>query len=203
LLRWYFRLSIWARFLGQVSRLNLNLVPTHPDRVGGLGFLIMSTQAFLAFAMANGALLAGWLSARVVIAKANLPDFRGEIAAVVVFVLCVTVAPLGTFARSLTRAKRRGIMEYGALASRYVNEFHDKWIVPAAAYKEPLVGSADVQSLADMAGSYEIVHTMRSVPVTWQMIVGFAVATLVPVAPLLLTLMPLSEIVKKLFGILF
>ena len=54
-----------------------------------------------------------------------------------------------------------------------------------------------------MAGSYEIVQTMRSVPITPQMIVGFAVATILPVLPLLLTLMPLSEILKKLAGILF
>jgi hypothetical protein len=203
LLRWYFRLFIWGRFLGQVSRLKLNLVPTHPDRVGGLGFLTMSAQPFTLFAMAHGALLAGWLSTRVVVAKASLTEFKGEIVAIVLFVLCLTIAPLTVFARSLTRAKRRGIIEYGALASLYANEFHDKWIVPEADYKEPLVGSADIQSLADMAGSYDIVQTMRSVPITAQTIVGFAVATLLPVAPLLLTLMPLSEILKKLAGILF
>jgi hypothetical protein len=203
LLRWYFRLFIWGRFLGRVSRLNLNLVPTHPDRVGGLGFLTISAQPLALFAMAHGALLAGWLSARIVIAKASLTEFKGEIAAIVVFVLCVTIAPLAVFARSLTRAKRRGVIEYGALASRYSNEFRDKWIVPGADHEEPLVGSADVQSLADMAGSYEIVQTMRSVPITPQMIVGFAAATILPVVPLLLTLMPLSEILKKLAGILF
>ncbi|WP_256971834.1 hypothetical protein [Paraburkholderia caledonica] len=35
LLRWYFRLFVWTRFLWQVSRIKLSLVPTHPDRVGG------------------------------------------------------------------------------------------------------------------------------------------------------------------------
>ncbi|MGA8099281.1 MAG: hypothetical protein WB810_11560 [Candidatus Cybelea sp.] len=203
LLRWYFRLFIWARFLGQVARLKLNLVPTHPDRVGGLGFLIMGTQVFALFAMAHGALLAGWLSTRVVIAKASLTGFKGEIVAIVAFVLFLTIAPLTAFARPLNRAKRRGVIEYGALAARYANEFRDKWIVPEADSKEPLVGSADIQSLADMAGSYEIVETMRNVPITAQMIVGFAVATLLPVAPLVLTLMPLSEILKKVAGILF
>jgi len=32
LLRWYLRFVVWYRFLWQVSRINLNLVPTHPDR---------------------------------------------------------------------------------------------------------------------------------------------------------------------------
>jgi hypothetical protein len=203
LLRWYFRLFIWARFLGQVSRLKLNLVPTHPDRVGGLGFLSIGTQVFAVFAMGHGVLLAGWLSTRVIIAKASLVEFKGEIVAVVVFVLLLTLAPLTVFLRSLTRAKRRGVIEYGALAARYANEFQHKWIDPEADPQEPLVGTADIQSLADMAGSYEIIQTMRILPITPQMIVGFAAATLVPVAPLLLTLMPLSEILKKLTGILF
>ena len=39
LVRWYYRIFIWSRFLWQVSRIELSIVPTHPDRVGGLGFL--------------------------------------------------------------------------------------------------------------------------------------------------------------------
>ncbi|HEY2476121.1 MAG TPA: hypothetical protein VGI19_15140 [Candidatus Cybelea sp.] len=202
LLRWYLRLYIWGRFLRRVSKLNLHLLPTHPDRVGGLGFLVVGTQALTFFAMAHGALLAAWLSTRVVINGAHLPAFNVEIIAVVLFVLGITIAPLITFAVPLTRAKRRGLREYGGLAARYANEFHDKWIVSPSACKEPLVGTADIQSLADMAGSYEVVASMRSVPITLQMVVGFAVATLLPVAPLVLTLMPLSEILKKLLDIL-
>ncbi len=68
---------------------------------------------------------------------------------------------------------------------------------------EPLVGSADIQSLADMSGSYDVVQSMRSVPITTQMLIAFGIATLLPVAPLLLTLMSLSDILKKLAGVLF
>src|SRR5262245_27427685 len=39
LLRWYMRLFIWFRFLWQVNRIELNLIPTHPDRCGGLSFV--------------------------------------------------------------------------------------------------------------------------------------------------------------------
>jgi hypothetical protein len=203
LFRWYVRLLIWARFLAQVARLDLQLVPTNPDRVGGLGFLISGTQAFAVFVMAHGALLAGWLAARVVVRGTPLTDFKGETVAVVVFVLCITIAPLAVFTPPLMRTKRRGILEYGALATRYACEFDAKWVHPTKDAGEPLVGSADIQSLADMGGSYDIVASMRNVPITPQMVLGFAAATLVPVAPLLLTLMPLSEILNKLVGVLF
>ncbi len=46
MLRWYFRLFVWARFLAQVSRMDLHLVPTHPDRLGGLSFLLGATGAW-------------------------------------------------------------------------------------------------------------------------------------------------------------
>lgn len=205
LLRWYYRLFIWARFLAQVAGLGLKLVPTNPDRLGGLGFLLLGTQAFGVFAVAHGSLLAGWLATRVVIRGTPLTEFQGEIVALVVFVLCITLAPLLVFTRSLILTKRRGILEYGTLAAQYAREFDVKWVHHATdcPESEPLVGSSDIQSLADMGGSYDLVQSMRNVPLTPQMILGFAAVTLVPVTPLLLTQMPLSEILSKLVNILF
>lgn len=201
LLRWYYRLAIWARFLFQVSKLRLRLIPSNPDRLGGLGFLLTGTQAFTIFAMAHGALLAGWLSNRVFVRGTSLAGYKGEIIAVVALVLCITIGPLLVFTRALMRAKRRGILEYGALATRYVREFDDKWVHPGQEPSEPLVGSGDVQSLADMGGSYDLIRSMRSVPLTLEMTLGFVGITLLPVAPLLLTMMPLSEILNKLVKI--
>src|SRR5262249_23521063 len=45
LLRWYVRFFIWFRFLWQVSKIDLNLIPTHPDRAAGLAFLGKSVYA--------------------------------------------------------------------------------------------------------------------------------------------------------------
>ncbi|HEY1458587.1 MAG TPA: hypothetical protein VGH59_00865, partial [Casimicrobiaceae bacterium] len=93
--------------------------------------------------------------------------------------------------------------EYGTLAERYVREFDAKWLHGGAPADEPLVGSADIQSLADLGNSFEVVKGMRFAPVTRDAILQVAVATLVPVAPLLLTVMPLEELLKNLFGLLF
>ncbi|HEY1867859.1 MAG TPA: hypothetical protein VGG70_06140 [Candidatus Cybelea sp.] len=202
LLRWYYRLFIWGRFLRQTARLGLRLIPTHADRVGGLGFLITGTQAFTFFAIAQGTLLTAWLATPVIVGKAPLPEFKAEIVVVVVFVLLLTVSPLLSYLPVLARTKRRGSIDYGALATRYGREFDEKWVHGHASSDEPFIGSADIQSLADMGNSYAVIADMRSLPVTPQMLVGFGVATLLPVAPLLLTLMPLSAILKKLAGIL-
>jgi hypothetical protein len=88
LCRWYFRLFIWARFLWQVSRIELSLVPTHPDSLGGLSFVSGQVYAFTVLAVAHGALVAGSLANRILFLGAELTQFKLEIAALVVFMVC-------------------------------------------------------------------------------------------------------------------
>jgi hypothetical protein len=65
LLRWYFRLFIWCRLLFHVSRLELNLVPLHPDRCCGLGFLGNMVFAFAPLLAAHSGVLAGYIANRI------------------------------------------------------------------------------------------------------------------------------------------
>ena len=203
LIRWYFRMFIWARFLWQVSRIELILTPTHPDRVGGIGFLSNTMFAFASLAAAHGALLAGLLANRIFYAGAKLTEYKFEIAFIVVWMLCLTLGPLLVFCLQLASAKRRGSLEYGALAERYVRAFDTKWLHGGAAGDELLIGSADIQSLADLSNSFEVVRSMHLIPVTRDGLVLLVAATLAPVVPLLLTMMPLEDLLKALFGILF
>jgi hypothetical protein len=203
LCRWYFRLLIWIRFLWQVSRIRLRLVPTHPDRAGGLGFLANTAFAFTPLAVAHGALLAGLLLSRIFYRGAALPAYKGEIAILVIFMLVVIVGPLLIFAPQLAEAKRAGLREYGTLAERYVREFDAKWLRGGAPADESFVGSADIQSLADLNNSYDVVRNMRVAPVTRDMILQIGVATLAPIVPVALTMMPLEALLKTLLGVLF
>jgi hypothetical protein len=89
------------------------------------------------------------------------------------------------------------------LAQRYVREFDAKWLRGGVAADEALVGSADIQSLADLNNSFEVVRSMRFVPLTWDAIVQLVGATLVPLAPLLLTMISLEELIDRVVGVLF
>ena len=200
--RWYFRLLIWFRLLWQVSRIDLSLIPTHPDRLGGLGFLASTVYAFAILAVAHGAMLAGPLANRILYLGAELLEFKAEIAMMLAFVLALVILPLLVFVPQLAQAKRAGLRDYGTLGERYVREFDAKWLRGGAPADEAFVGSADIQSLADLGNSYEVVRTMRPVPVTKEMVIQLSLATLAPIAPLALTMMPLEELLKKLIGIL-
>jgi hypothetical protein len=203
LCRWYFRMFIWARLLWQVSRIELKLVPTHPDRVGGLGFLAATTYAFIPLLMAHGALLAGNLANQIFHAGASLTQFRLEILLLVILMVILVVGPLLVFAPQLAAARRMGLREYGTLAQRYVRDFDAKWVRGNGDGDEPMLGSGDIQSLADLGNSYSVIQDMRVVPVTKQAMFQLGIATVAPIVPLVLTLMPLEELLRKLFGILF
>ena len=203
LVRWYFRLFIWTRFLWQVSRIDLKLVPTHPDRAGGLGFLANTVHAFTPVLLAHGALLGGLIADRIFFAGAKLPQFTLEIAGGVGALVFVLLLPLMVFAGQLARAKRLGLGEYGVLAQRYTREFDAKWIRGGRDPDEPLVGSADIQSLADLANSFDVIRTMRYMPFSKETVFQLGVVTLVPLIPLLLTMFSLEELLKRLLSAVF
>lgn len=201
LLRWYFRIFIWIRFLWLVTRCELRLVPTHPDRAGGLGFVSLTVMAFAPILMAHGALLTGFIANRIFFLGATLPDFRVHIAVMVAFLLLVVLGPLLLLMPHLAAARRLGLSEYGTLAERYVRAFDQKWLRGGAPPDEPLLGSADIQSLADLGTSVEVIQEMRVIPISRAMVIELAVVTLVPVVPLLLTMVSLEELLKKLLQI--
>ena len=197
LFRWYFRLAIWARFLWQVSRIDLQLMPTHPDRAGGLGFLSVITQAFAPLLAGQGVLLAGVIANKIFHAGAKLVDFKMEIVALVGVMLFFVVAPLLVFVPLMARAKRAGLSDYGGLAQRYMREFDHKWLRGGAPPDEALLGSADIQSLADMGNSFEVLKEMKLVPFGKEMVIQLAVISLLPAAPLILTVIPLAALLDR------
>jgi hypothetical protein len=107
------------------------------------------------------------------------------------------------FAPKLVAVKRDGLLEYGTLAQRHAREFDHKWLRGGAPAGEPLVGSPDISSLADLGGGFEVVAEMRFVPFTIRTVVQLAVVTLLPVAPLLLTMIPLKDLLEGLLKVVF
>ena len=203
LLRWYLRLFIWYRFLWQVSRINLNLVTTHPDRCAGLGFLGKSAYAFGPILFAQGATLAGVVASRVLYRGESLLSFELQIGGFVAFFVLVILGPLVMFSQRLAIAKRRGLASYGQLAQDYAEGFERKWIDHDPPPKEDLLGAADIQSLADLANSYSVVSSMRSVPFGLDDIARLAAAAAAAFLPLLLTVWSPEELILHLVKVVF
>jgi len=202
-LRWYYRIFIWTRFLFQVSRIRLNLVPTHPDYMGGLGFLSNIVFAFMPLAVVHGAVLSGMISNHIFHDGAALLDFKIEIGIMVLVVLCLVILPLFFFSSQLSDTKRTGSIEYGRLAAGYVQAFDHHWVKGNQKVNDPLKQTQDIQGLADLGNSYQVIEQMKFIPITRTNLIMLVAGTVAPVLPLVLTMMPLSELLKMLSGLLF
>ena len=203
LLRWIYRLVIWARFLWQVSRIELDLIPTHPDRNGGLGFLGGSAYAFSPLLAAFSAMVAGLVASRIFYEGASLADFKLEIVFLVAFGMVLVLGPLTVFAPQILAAKRHGKREYGAFAADYVREFDRRWLRCADHDGEPLLGTGDIQSLADLDNAFAVIKEMKAVPFSRDMLLQLVWATLVPFVPLVFTMIPLEELLDRIIGAVF
>ena len=201
--RWYLRLIVWIRFLWQVSRLNLHLVATHPDRAAGLAFLGKSSYAFGGILFAQGAILSGTIASRVLYQGRSLLSFKMEAIGLTALFLLFILGPLLMFTPQLARAKREGLSKYGRLASRYVEEFEEKWVVRSTSQPDELLGAADIQSLADLGNSYAVVREMRPVPFGLDDMTRLTVATAAPLLPLGLTIFSFEELLLRLIKIVF
>ena len=203
LLRWYFRFLVWFLFLFRVSRLNLVLLPTHADRTGGLGFLGGSATAFAPVLMAQGAILAGLIASQIFHAGKSLPEFKVQIVAFLAFFIVVTLVPLAVFVPRLAAAKRAGLRKFGGLASEYSGSFEGKWLGAGGARDSELLGSGDLQSLADLGNSFEVVREMRLLPFGWRDVTRLGAITATPFLPLLLTVFSLEDLANFVIKTVF
>jgi hypothetical protein len=196
LFRGLWRWLIWAWTLWRISRLDLRLVPTHPDSSGGLGVLVIPNRGFSLFVAAVAAGVAGVWGSKIIFHGARLTSFGPPAAMLLAISLLVGLGPLLVFSRKLLGAKIAGRARYGSLAWDYTTQFDERWIVHNQ--REGLLGTADLQSLADLANSYSIVRKMRLVPFDRVDLLVLVASVLVPLSPLVLTEVPLKSLLKML-----
>ena len=198
LFRWYFRLFLWYQFLWRVRALPLHLNLFHPDRAAGLGFLTGSVLAFAPVLLAHTTFLAGFIGERIWHAGATLMAFKMEIVGSVLLLVLLVLTPLSFFVVHLSRAGRLASREYGILASRYVDDFRRKWIGTAPSETEPLLGTPDLQSLADLGNAFRDITGIRLIPISKDTVIRLAAILVLPILPLTLTMVPLARIVDWL-----
>jgi hypothetical protein len=198
LCRALWRWSVWVLTLVGLARIRLRLVPGHPDRRGGIGFLTLPSLAFHApFMFAVSSVLCASWGMQVATAGAHLKQFQSPLAAVAVIGELLAFAPLLAFTPRLFLAARSGLIEYGGLTTDYMRRFHRRWITPGP--RDELLGTPDIQSLNDIGSAYrETVE--KTVPLVFapRDLLVLLIVTLLPVLPLLLAVLPVEAVLGKL-----
>jgi hypothetical protein len=198
LLRWIWVFALWTWFLFRVSRLDLELTPTHPDRAGGLGFLGWGLACFSLVLMAVSAVISGSLAREILHRGSSLDSLKYHVAVFVVLAIVVVHVPLFAFAGKQARCRFHGLLDFGTLTWRHDRAFEEKWIRSLETAQESPLGSADTSSLANLALAYEHIERMQLIPIDKQALVVLVAGTLIPMIPLVGTTIPLAEILSKL-----
>jgi len=200
--RWLWRLLIWTLFLRDLSRLKLNLVATHPDRAGGLGFLGNAHLSLAIFPLAVSGVLSAHVAFQVYFEAASIQTFQTPFVVYLVLMELICLGPLLIFVPLLARTRRQGLRQYSLLANAYNRAFEQKWVTGQTLPDEPLLGSSDIQSLADLGNSFGMIREIKPFPFSYQQILQIAVMASLPGLPLIFLVMPVGELLKLLAGAL-
>jgi len=206
---WLWRIAVWARLLIRISRLDLDLIASHPDQCGGLGFLGQSLRAFSTFAMALGAISAGRLGHNHLAGTSSTFTDGVLAGGTVAVVVLLCVAPLCAFSDRMMQTWRWGSMAYGALATQLGMRLEAAWIDRGDGRDDgrgdgrpPILEAPDFSAAADLFAVVGSVQTMRFIPADTRSLVMLVTATLLPFVAALFLTMPFDVVLETLKNLL-
>jgi hypothetical protein len=193
-LSWFWRLLLWARFVRGVSRLDLQLVSSHPDRACGLGFVGTSAIFFIVLAFALSVPSAGMIAQEILHDGRALPDFTFVIAGVAIIQLVLFLGPLLFLIRPMQAARIRGTFQYGALAEAMGQQFESRWMRGTSGVTADALSAQDFSATTDLFSIAANIQGMRMLPISVQQVAQLVIAGLLPFLPVVLVALPLKEI---------
>jgi len=189
---------LWAVFAFQLSRLNLQLVPTHPDGHGGLGFLGLTPVAFTPVSFAAATVIGATWRRELLLHGVNLMAFKLPAIVFVVIVALVAFGPLAFFVPRLAALRRQGILEYGTLGQIHSTDFHEKWIHQRKGHEGEFLTAPESSCLSDYGQSYQKLAALKPFPADRGALIALAVSLVVPMLPAVLAAFPLVVVLKGL-----
>jgi hypothetical protein len=180
LLTWLWRAVVLTVLLWRISRLDLQLVATHPDRCGGLGFLERLPGAFAPVIAGTSVVLAARWGHDVLYHGTPIASLRVPAAVYLMLVLVLFLAPLLVFAPRLAAFKRQSVLAYGALVGRHGRLVERRWLRGQPVDDEGLLSAPEVGPVADTIALYQAVSGLRAVPIGKQALITVAGAAMVP-----------------------
>jgi hypothetical protein len=198
LFRWLWLMAVWGTFLRRATRLPLRCVPTHPDGTGGLGFLGHTQLFFGPVVFAASAVVAGSFANLIFHQGNSVEALKFQMIAFCVFAVFVSISPLLLVTPRLFEIKEQGLYDYHTLGVDYTWQFDRKWIHREQLGKEELLGTSDIQSLADLSNSVTVARRMSVLLLDREILIGLAAPAVFPMLVLSATAVPLDELIKAL-----
>jgi hypothetical protein len=194
LLGWLWRMLLVAWWFWSVGKLGLALVPTHPDRTGGIAFVEKVPGAFAMVTFATTAVIASRWAHDIEFHGATLQSFKLPGAMFVIVWTLLALLPLLALAPALIAARARAIPAYAALVGEQGRLVHRRWILRETVPDTPLLDAPEIGPVADANAMYDAVKRMRGIPIGK----GAVMKVLLPIALPFIVVVALQIPVKDL-----
>ena len=195
---WLWRMLLVAYWFWRVGRLGLSLVPTHPDRTGGLAFVERVPGAFALVTLALSAVIASRWAHEVAFHDAALRSFMQPAIAFVVLWTLFALLPLLALVPTLAGARGRAIPAYSTLVGEQGRLVHRRWILREIVGEAAILDAPEIGPVADAASLFDAVKRMRMAPIGKGSIVRILVPIAMPMIVVALLQIPVKELLVKL-----
>jgi len=194
LLGWLWRIALLTRWMWRIGKLPLALVPTHPDRLGGIAFVETLPKAFTLVTLALAAMLASRWAHEVLHDGAALRSFVPTLAAFAAGWVLLVMLPLLALSPALRAARKVALPAYSVLVGAQGRALHRRWIERDPRADETMLEPKGLGPLADAAVAYEATSRMRKLAVTRKAVTGILLPMALPFVLLAATRVPLKDL---------
>lgn len=199
---WMWRMIVLWTLVARVSKLDLRLVASHPDRAGGLGFLENATVTYAPVILAISVVLAGIWGHQVLYHGVHVDRYKPMAVAFVVVTVIVFNGPLLLLGRTLANFRRRTLLEYSALIGQHGRLVHRKWIGKEDVGTPEILDSPELGPTVDIGSIYEAVAKMRVAPISKRSLLPVVIASVLPLLPVFAIEVPIKDLLRSLAGAL-
>lgn len=189
---------LWTFFTFKLSRRTLQLIPTHPDEHGGLGFLGLTASSLAPVTFAATAVIAATWRHEIAFHGAHLMNFKLPFIFLIAIIGIIAVGPLVFFVPRLMALRKAGLSEYGALGQILSTSFHEKWIQHGAGHEAELLTASANSSLNSFRESYASIKQLNPFPADRDSLYLLAAAVAAPALPVVLAQIPVDVVLTEL-----
>jgi hypothetical protein len=202
LLAWLWRLVLLGVLFKRIAGLELSLVPTHPDRCAGLGFMARIPVMFVPVVLGISSVFASGWAHQVLYHDVAIGTLRVEIIAFVIILPLLCVLPFFSFLGLMLKTKKQGLLDYGDLISGHGRLVKERWIEGKEIADEPILDAPELGPIADTAAPYELVAKIRPLPLNLGSLVPLVGAAVLPMIVLMALDLPLKSVLETVLKIL-
>jgi hypothetical protein len=195
---WVWRILLGTYAMVRISRLSLALVPTHPDRMFGVGVLARTPFAFWPLVLGVSTVLASVWAHDVVFQKVPLEHYYVPLGIYVAIVMSVLLASLLAFLPKFIAAKRVALAEYGGLLAQHGRLVHGKWIRRQDIGSPPVLDAPELGPVADTVALYDAVSAQHPLPINKSTLLAVLLPIALPMLGVAALQIPVGELLLRL-----